>query len=1243
MSSGVTKRVAFYPGRSVVYDLLPMREFSVQLNVRLLKALDRLLGSSGEDYHAAISDTLSWICLNAPVDHAALFRDDGNGQLRCMHSSHAGGNEASWPPVQVIPSTAISQLTADGRAFVRNARVSADDAPEIALLQGVLATLIIVPMHKDGQVVGAISFGIDNPGPAISEDDLKLLTLMSGLIGKALTLRATEKQGVEVASRLESTLAALPCLLFEIDADGRYTGFMTGPEHLMFAAPMALAGKTIAEVLPADVTVTNMAALHEVLETGSTSDIHYRLNLADGPHDFELTGARKPAADPDGRPSAIFLVREVTKEARLSEELLRLGKIVEVMGNLVVITDENGQVTWANSAFEKQTGWRLDEVRGLDLGHLVRCAESDPAVVGQVNIAVAQHKPFTGEMINQDRNGKNYWVDFNIWPLLDATGKFQGYVSVETVISLLKDQKAEMEGLAAKAALAQARLENALMALPDGVIVLDADERVVTVNGAYLRTFPELADIAVPGALLTDLLRAGIEKGLFPAAPDSGDTDVGVETRLAQYRQPQYADEVQVPDGRWLRRINTRTSDGGCISVGIDITVRKKHLAALDAVNDDLILALQDRDAARQRLIRIMEGADIGTWEWDIVHDIVKVDGRWGEIIGRATTSIATIHSEEFRALVHPDDLKRLEKVRAKELGKEITVIENEFRMKHLDGHWVWILSRSHVTERAANGDAQVVVGVHINISEQKRFEHELIESRVYLSQIMETSVSAVAVIGGDGMFSFANPEAERVLGLAQSEIIGRSYRDPAWRLERIEGGPLPEADLPSRRAIAAGKPVRDIRFALHWNDGNRCILSCNAAPLTLDDNQFQVVVSFTDITDQLMATKRIEDALSRAEEMSRAKSTFLANMSHEIRTPLNGVLGMAEVLASSVTEPDHKRMIETIRKSGDTLLTVLNGILDMSKIESGKMVLEEVPFSPMKIMRQVEAIYAVRAEEKGLEFEVLSSAGCEETRLGDPHRIHQILNNLLDNAIKFTQLGSVQLKMTCRPGKPLTIEVSDTGIGMDEQQVSRVFESFEQADGSTTRRFGGTGLGLSIVRQLVKLMGGEISVTSVLGRGTKIRITLQLPESEVDEAMPEITPDKTMIKSFDGVRLLCADDNEVNLLVLREMLSPTGAILTEVENGQQAIEAWAEGLAQDEPFAMLLLDIAMPVCDGLSALAEIRAAEHNRGLERVPAIAVTANAMANQVSDYIAGGFDTHLAKPFKQDDLFHALSTLL
>ncbi|MDZ4313110.1 MAG: ATP-binding protein, partial [Cypionkella sp.] len=373
-------------------------------------------------------------------------------------------------------------------------------------------------------------------------------------------------------------------------------------------------------------------------------------------------------------------------------------------------------------------------------------------------------------------------------------------------------------------------------------------------------------------------------------------------------------------------------------------------------------------------------------------------------------------------------------------------------------------------------------------------------------------------------------------------------------------------------------------------------------------------------------------------------KSTFLANMSHEIRTPLNGVLGMAEVLADIVEEPLQRQMVDTIRKSGETLLTVLNGILDMSKIEAGKMVVESAPFVPLDLIRQAESIYTIAAEEKGVAFEVLATAGCDMPRLGDAHRLMQILNNLLNNAFKFTESGKVTLKFACRIGKPIQIEVSDTGIGIEPSQVSRLFESFEQADDSMTRRFGGTGLGLSIVRQLVTLMGGTITAESTPKQGAMFRIILPLPEAEhLPSAQVRAKENDLRENALVGLRLLCADDNETNRLVLSEMLARTGAVVTQVENGREAVEAWVAALDRNEPFALLLLDITMPVLDGMSALAEIRDIESLRDLPTVSAIAVTAHAMPSQIADYLIGGFDSHLAKPFRRLDLLHAIHSLL
>jgi CheY-like chemotaxis protein len=234
-------------------------------------------------------------------------------------------------------------------------------------------------------------------------------------------------------------------------------------------------------------------------------------------------------------------------------------------------------------------------------------------------------------------------------------------------------------------------------------------------------------------------------------------------------------------------------------------------------------------------------------------------------------------------------------------------------------------------------------------------------------------------------------------------------------------------------------------------------------------------------------------------------------------------------------------------------------------------------------------------------------------------------------------------VKLSCRPGKPVIIDISDTGVGMTEAQLSRVFESFEQADGSMARRFGGTGLGLSIVRQLVVLMGGMITIKSRPGEGTEVRVVIPLPEAPdgcMLVAKSEAVLDAAILI---GKRLLVADDNQTNRLVVSEMLAQTGVKLTMVENGQDAVSTWVKAIQDEQPFDLLLLDITMPVLDGLGALAMIRGKEAEKHRRPVPAIAVTANAMPNQVADYIMGGFDTHLAKPFKQRDLLHALTSLL
>ena len=1057
-------------------------------------------------------------------------------------------------------------------------------------------------------------------------------------------LRKNEEAALETAGRFEAIMAAMPDLLIELDHAGRYTGFVAGPEHMRVPVDGPLGGRAVEEVLPPEAAATARDVLARVLQEGRVDGVRYPLEINGRRKVFELSAARKESHLAEGFPTAIFLIRDVTQDTAQHEELMKMGKIVEAMTNYVVVLDRQRRVVWFNRAFAERSGWSLPEVQGKVFKQLVRCPESDPATAEALERALERNESFRGETINKDRHGNRYVIDFNVQPLFGLDGGLQGYVTVETDITEHKRQRVEVARLAAEATAMRKRLENALNALPDGAIIFDAEDRLIIANDAYRKMFQGMEPALREGAKLGDILRHGLEHGILPGVGGDHDVESVLAERMQLYAQPSFLDEVQLPDGRWIRRINVRTSDGGCITVAIDVTARRNQIRALDAANAELTSALAERDIVEKQLTKVMEGAAIGTWEWNAPARRLTVAGQWRQILGYDEADMPPLDLWSFRALVHPDDLRVFDTIGDAREDNATALSESEFRMRHKEGHWIWVLSRSQITQFAPDGRPEIIGGVHLNISDRKKLEQDLEAGKSFLEQVMDASIAAIVVMNGEGQIIYANNEAERILRLSRDELTGLSYNAPSWRSTRLDGTPIPDAELPFSLAVAKGSAVRDVRFAIHWEDGTRRCLSVNAVAFQSEDQELRVVTSFNDITEELAATSRLEHARAQAEEASRSKSMFLANMSHEIRTPLNGVLGMAEVLEGTLSEDRQRRMIGTIRNSGETLLSILNDILDMSKIEAGKMELEQVPFVVNDIAQSVQALNAVRAEEKGLAFHVNTSSGCALPLLGDPHRISQILNNLLHNAIKFTDKGSVTLSLRCEPGDPLEIVVADTGMGMSSAQVARILESFEQADGSITRRFGGTGLGMSIVRQLVSLMNGEIAVESEPQQGTSIRVVLPLPPASVSDIRKEITDraDDSAQVDLSHLRVLIADDSPTNRLVLEEMMADSGAQIAMVENGREAVDVWTASAEHGKAFDIVLMDISMPVLDGLSALAEIRALEEASGRNPVPVIAVTANAMPHQVADYLIAGFDTHLATPFTRAELLHAIQTL-
>lgn len=531
-----------------------------------------------------------------------------------------------------------------------------------------------------------------------------------------------------------------------------------------------------------------------------------------------------------------------------------------------------------------------------------------------------------------------------------------------------------------------------------------------------------------------------------------------------------------------------------------------------------------------------------------------------------------------------------------------------------------------------ANNNLVWIIGYSVNITERKKIEEKIQLSEKRYRDLFDYSQAIICTHDMKGNFLSANPSLLEVMGYSLDEIVGKNIKEFLQEQDRLAFDDI------YLNAIKENNKVKGVFKVVHKNGSKIYLLYQNYRVEGSPDSEAYIIAFAQDVTERVKAEKELKIAKQLTEETARNKERFLANMSHEIRTPMNGIIGITSFLQKTTLNDEQKSYLNIVQESAHDLLTIINDILDLEKVGTGQIQLENIPFDIISKTNTIIKLFEITAKNKGVDIRFENKVGNELTISGDPTRFNQVLNNLISNAVKFTSKGhitiGVEKQRETSNEVTLQFSVSDTGIGIDPNNLEKIFNPFTQAYPETTRMYGGTGLGLAITKNLVELQGGTIIVDSQPKKGSTFTFTIPYKKTEIEAATS--IQKEPLTNTLGELNILVAEDNEINQVLTTGMLQQLGFKATFVSNGVDVLNQ-----LQQEHFDLVLMDIQMPEMNGYEATRQIRTLSDTK--RNIPIIALTANALKGEEENYIAAGMNGYLTKPFSEAALYETIKAVI